>query len=263
MKKRHYITLFFIVLAIAIYLPSSAAEPKRPKKERKPAEQTDTTLTLGLADSATVSGKVVKGKKTLKYPPYSLIGVQYSYDISGIGFSPDISPKSTMQPINAAVLYTRYMSLWDMMPFFGFQTGIRYTTEGFTSEWQNCNGTYKLLEVPLISQFNYRIGPLRLLVDGGCYYGYRLSVERTITDDYTGTTSISTAFDAKDIRNDYGFIFGGGLGFIVGPVELHLEATYKRAMVSVYQTNKISDEYWLFGYGHQLRFSAGIHIHLF
>ena len=253
--KARFLTYILVSMLLAAQCLPAAAQSKKNAK--------DTVITMA-QDSATISGTVGKnGKKILKYPPYHMIGVQYSYDISGISFSPDITPKSTMQPINLAVLYTCYMSLWDMMPYFGIQTGVRYTSEGFTSGWNNCNGTYKVLEAPLISQFNYRIGPIRILLDGGCYWGYRLSVSRILTDDYTGETTTSTSFDSNDIREDYGFIFGGGFGVILGPVELHIEANYKRSMCSVYQTTKISDEYWLFGYGHQIRFSAGINIHIF
>lgn len=248
-----------ILLALILLPAQTAAKDRKPKAPEKNGRETvgkDTLLTLDPADSLKAAGP--------KYPMEHLLGLQYSYDLSGIGFTPDIEPKGITAPVNAALLYTCYMSLWDLMPYFGFQTGVRYTTEGFTSSWAGCNGTYKLLEVPLVSQFNFKIGRhFRILVNGGCYYAYRLSVDRILTDDITGEQTPSSTFDDMDIRNDYGFIFGGGCGLIFGPLEFHFEANYKRAMCSVYQPLKISNEYWLFGYSHQLRFSAGINIHIF
>ncbi|MCI2081684.1 MAG: PorT family protein [Bacteroidales bacterium] len=248
-------TILCVAAFIAAFLPPLSAADGGLSGTVKAGE--DTVMTYETPDTA---GK----KKVLAFPPQHMIGIQYSYDFSGISFSPDIEPKGIVSPVNVALLYTCYMSLWDMMPYFGLQTGLRYTTEGFTSSWEDCNGTYNELEVPLISQFNYKIGKhLRIIANGGCYYGYRLSVSRTVTDDYSGEQTVSNTFDDKDIRNDYGYIFGGGVGLIFGPVEVHIEANYKRAMCSVYQTTKISDEYWLFGYSNQLRFSIGLNLHIF
>ena len=180
-----------------------------------------------------------------------LIGVKYSYNICGAYFTPDISPSYIHTPLNLSLLYTYYHDLWGLMPYFGLQFGVKYGTEGFNSEW-GYSEKYDYIEIPLTSQFTYRVNKnLRLLLDVGTYYAYRIKSYK------------EGGFDALDIRNDYGINAGAGFGLIFGPIELHIQANVKRGFCSVYQPQKLSDEYWLYGYNQQLNFSVGLHYNLY
>ncbi len=193
-------------------------------------------------DSVKIHQKVYKSRH--------MLGVKYGYHISGASFTPDIKPSSIMSPVNLSVLYTYYHDLWDMFPIFGIQTGVKYSTEGFESEWGYAE-KYDVLELPLISQFNYLIGGhFRIMANAGTFYSYRLR-----TYDPEG-------WDRNDIRHDYGFIFGGGIGLAFGPFELQIEGNYKRSVCSLYQPLKLSDEYWIYGYEQQIMLSAALFINL-
>lgn len=192
---------------------------------------------------------IIAKKVEKKYKSIHMLGVKYSYNISGVNFTPSLGEVDINTPINISLLYTYYHDLWDFLPNFGLQFGVKYGEEGYSSTY-SYNEKYKILEFPLISQFRIDFSRFRFLINIGTYYGYRLSTDK------------EGGFDQYDIRHDYGVIGGAGLGFVFNPFELHLEGNYKYSFCSVYHTNKISDEYWLFGYSHNIMISLALFIHL-
>ena len=72
-------------------------------------------------------------KKVTVRPTEHLLGVRYSYDITGVHFAPDLKAEQVHTYKNYSILYTYYHNLWDVWSFFGIQFGAKYCQYGFTS----------------------------------------------------------------------------------------------------------------------------------
>lgn len=173
-----------------------------------------------------------------------LIGFKWGYTLSSVSFSQDIDHESVSTPVNFGIFYTYYHSLWDKMPYFGFQTGLQYAEEGLIDR-DNVKTLYRLIELPIISQFRADFWKMRLLVNIGMFGSYRLS---TNLGEFPKTTH----------RADFGLIAGGGLGVILGKTEIQLECNYKYSFAYLYDPKIYSEEYWLFTHPNQLVISIGL-----
>ncbi|MBQ0024317.1 MAG: hypothetical protein KBT00_01150 [Bacteroidales bacterium] len=185
-----------------------------------------------------------------QYKSIHMVGVQYSYNISGVRTNPEFETGYLFTAKNVAVLYTYYHALWDEMFNFGIQAGAKLGEEGYTASKPGYGERCRIVEVPLISQFKIDFSSFRILANLGPYAGYRLS-----TDKQGG-------FDRFDQRFDYGAIGGVGLGIVFKPFELHIEGNYKFSLSSMYHTYKNSDLYWQFVYPSNIMISAGLFVHL-
>ena len=152
--------------------------------------------------------------------------------------------------MNFSLLYTYYHALWDQLFNFGVQFGVKYGEEGYASKYEQWGERYKIVEVPLVSQFKIDFSRFRLLVNAGGYYGYRLSTER------------ESGWDRYDLRHDYGILAGAGLAVVFKPFEIQIEGNYKYSLCSIYHTNKFSDEYWMLCYPRNIMLSVGLFVHL-
>lgn len=195
-----------------------------------------------------------------------LIGVRGGYNISGIDFQRNDQPKPISTIINFSFLYTYYHPMWEMFPFFGIQTGISYTEQGYSLPGYHPElydtTRYRVLTVPLVSQFHIDFWKMRLLVNIGAFGGYRMSAKESYYLSENERVSGKYKFDCYDIRPDYGFIGGGGLAFKIDPFELHFECNYSYSLSLLYNPRKLSNSYYIYIYPHQLVFSLGLHYRL-
>lgn len=181
-----------------------------------------------------------------------LIGVKYGFAISGVSFTPDYKPKNIKSPLNLSLLYTFYHPLWHLN-YFGLQTGVKYGTQGLTTEYapEYLNQTITTIEIPFVSAFKVDVGDyFRILLNVGCFGGYRL-----LTDKEDG-------FDEYDRRWDYGLVGGGGIALKLHPVEIHIDCSYQYSFSWLYAPQKMSQDYWIYTYPHQLSFNIGLHFNL-
>ena len=195
-----------------------------------------------------------------------LIGLRGGYAVSGVHFKFYDNYKNIGTPINFSLLYTYYHSLWGVNPYFGIQTGINYAEQGFVNTFNYEKTRYRVVEVPLISQFHIDFWKMRLLINVGAFAGYRLSateespqnmnqpLEEIVKTDYI--------FDCYDRRTDFGFIGGGGLAFKTLPFEIQVECNYQYSLSMLYHPKKLSNLYYLYTFPHQLIFSVGLFFHL-
>lgn len=189
-------------------------------------------------------------KKVTVRPTEHLLGVRYSYDITGVHFAPDLKAEQVHTYKNYSILYTYYHNLWDVWSFFGIQFGAKYCQYGFTSYYNidNMDQTLTAIEVPLVTQLKYDVGKhLRLMLDIGGFAGYRLS-----TDNPKG-------FDQFDQRWDYGAQGGGGVALKFHPFEIHFEVLYQYSFAFLYHPEKLSTDWWLYSYPNRLSFNVGLH----
>ena len=179
-----------------------------------------------------------------------LIGVRVGYNISGLDTRPDFSYKTISTSQNFSLVYTYYHSLWGTIKLFGIQTGLSKQSQGYLSP--DGENTYETISIPLVSQFHFDFWKMRLLLNAGCFGGYRYS-----KSNYDGS-----GFDDFDNKIDFGFIAGGGLAFILKPVEIHLEGNYQYSLSYLHDPKKYSTTDYLFTYPKQLIFSVTLNIQL-
>lgn len=179
-----------------------------------------------------------------------MLGVRAGYNISGLDTRPDLEYKSVTTNENFSILYTYYHNLWGTIDIFGIQTGISSSKQGYkTPDGENL---YEVVTIPVVSQFHFDFWKMRILLNAGCFGGYR---QKRVNYDGSG-------FDEFDNKVDLGFIAGGGLAFIAKPFELHVEGNYHYSLTYLHDPKKYSPTDYLFTYPKQLIFSVALHIHL-
>ena len=179
-----------------------------------------------------------------------LLGVRAGYNISSLDTRPDLSAKGITTYQNYSVVYTLYHDLWGKINLFGFQAAVSKSEQGYMLGEDIYR--YDVISVPLISLFHFDFWNMRLLINAGCFGGYRTN---KLNADGSG-------FDDFDKRFDYGFIVGGGFAFVFKPFEVHLEGNYNYSLSYLHDPKKYSETDYLFTYPHQLIFSVTLNIHL-
>ncbi|MFA6770566.1 MAG: hypothetical protein WCR71_05275 [Bacteroidales bacterium] len=179
-----------------------------------------------------------------------LIGVKAGYNISGLDTRPDLEHKTISTYQNFSLVYTYYHDLWGTMKIFGIQTGLSKQSQGYLSK--DGANTYGAISIPLVSQFHLDFWRMRILLNAGCFGAYRYSMNNY--DD--------SSFDEFDNKLDAGFIVGGGLAFILKPIEVHLEGNYQYSLTYLQDPKKFSSTEFLFTHPKQLIFSVSLNIRL-
>lgn len=223
------------------------------------------TLTNEFLDTLTV-------KKALVVNDYSLIGVQYGAAISRVMWNPPQEQNSLLMPVNFGVTYTKYGQMF-AMPFFAFKAGLFYAKEGYEFKYnEEYDYTYKIegaekaimevVELPIFFQFHYDTWNFKLMAEVGCYAGYRLSIHRL--PGKTGNVKPEKEFTFMDTDNrfDYGIKGGVGVALVFDPIEIHLMASYKHSMSSLYEPDHYSNYYYRFAYPQNFIISAGVHFQI-
>ncbi len=182
-----------------------------------------------------------------------LIGIKWGYSISNVGLSQDLDHKSFTTPVNFGVYYTYLHSLWGNMPYFGFQTGLEYYQQGYVklsgekgSQVED-KELYTSVAIPMLAQFRVDFWKMRLMVNAGPFVSYKISTNQT--DGIPATTK----------KIEYGIMGGGGFGFVLCPIEIHLECNYKYSLSNLYTPQIYSDQVWIYTHSNQLVFSLGIY----
>lgn len=199
-----------------------------------------------------------------KYKPVErchLIGVNYTVGFGSVYVTPVKLVDFEFSPLSVGVSYTYLQDLWNIYSYFGTQVGLKYNREGFS--FKNRDNTpynttfYESVEMPFTFLFHYDIakGRLRLLVNAGMFVGYRLKVNRTYLEN-------PFEWEPTDIRFDYGIRAGAGIGVVLSPVEIHIEAAYKHSFSPLFEPNKNSEYYYEFQYPNQILITLGLHFQL-
>ena len=258
--------LTVILLLLASVFSAEAQEEKRADRKVVTEFQISDTLTDTFLDTVQV-------KKKLKLNDYSLIGFQYGAALSQVMWNPSQNQQLVFIPVNMGITYTLYGKMFGYMPYFGFQTGVFYTREGYQFEYNEerkytntIEGAEKaimdVVEVPLLSHIHFDFWHFKIIAQIGLFGGYRLGIHR-----YPGITGkvnpeYEHEFTETDIRFDYGLKGGLGFGLVFDPIEIHIQAMYKHSLSSLYQPDHYSEYYYRFAYPSNIILSAGIHFQL-
>ncbi len=211
--------------------------------------------------------------KNVMINDYSLIGFQYGVGLSSVAWNPTQKQDMLMMPYNIGITYTKYGKMFGFMPYFGMQTGLFLTQEGYQFTYDKdedytnkIEGAEKavmqVVELPVLAHIHVDFWKMKIMASIGCYAGYRLNIQRY--PGYTGNVSESVAnsFLETDNRFDYGLKGGIGFGLIFDPIEIHIQGMYKHSFSSLYQPDYYSEFYYRYAYPTNFIISAGVHFQL-
>lgn len=239
---------------------------RKSKVKKLEALEIEDTLTNEYLDTLNI-------RKKLELNDYSMFGFQYGAGLSRVSFNPTQKQDMIFMPVNVGVTYTKYGKMFGYMPYFGFQAGLFYTTEGYQFKYnEESDYTYKIegaekavmqvVEMPLLSHIHVDFWNMKIIAEIGCYAGYRLSIERF--PGKTGHVNEESAhsFIDTDRRFDYGLKGGVGIGLVFDPVEFHIKGMYKHSFSSLYQPDYYSEYFYRYAYPSNFIISVGMHFHL-
>jgi len=201
---------------------------------------------------------------------YTMVGIQGGMGLSFVLWTPSIDQQMRIAPYNVGITYTRYGKMFGYMPYFGFQAGLNFAQEGYRFKADKDTGVsptlegakeayMNVVELPIMAHCHIDFWKMKLLLNLGCFAGYRLSINR-IGDDVS--EDIRRSFLPSDKRFDYGVKGGAGIGFVFDPIEIHLQATYKQSLSSLYQPDRFSKYYFRYAYPANVVFTVGVHYQL-
>ena len=186
----------------------------------------------------------VNVKRAMGINDYHMIGVNYGVTFSTVYFNPTkMGANFRFQPTYFSVMYTHYEKMFNYIPYFGVTVGLSYWHSGVKFDMNPQTGyplgyvdgatdiTMKTVEMPAMMQMHFDSGNFKVLADLGAYMGYRLSIERSgqwMDQEY------ANAFRDYEYRFDYGLMGGAGLGFMLDPVEIHLNVLGRWSMSNLY-----------------------------
>ncbi len=219
---------------------------------------------------------------------YSMIGVQYGVGLTRTMLNPEIAKEDMMLvPINVGVTFTKYGKMFGYMPYFGFQTGLFYTREGYNFRYDSKKNTVPVflgaksvlmdvVELPFLAHCHADFWKMKVILNAGLFVGYRLTIERrapTDTPENVQYVNLSPSYDSLneeyvnkftdfETRFDYGVKGGLGFGFVFDPVEIHIQAMYKHSFASLFDADYNSSYYYRYSYQQNIIISVGLHFQL-
>ncbi len=260
--------LFFI---ISLLLLAAVSEADAQKKNRKALrEEVNTAIEDTLTNEYLDTLKI---HKELQLNDYSMIGLQYGVGLSRVSWNPTQKQDMLLMPMNVGVFYTKYGKMFGYMPYFGFEAGLVYTTEGYQFKYnEEDDYTYtiagaekavmQVVEMPLLAHMHVDFWNMKIIANIGCYAGYRLSIERFPGKTGSVKEEFAHSFLETDNRFDYGLKGGVGIGLVFDPIEIHIKGMYKHSFSSLYEPDHYSEYFYRFAYPTNFIISAGIQYQL-
>lgn len=253
--------LILALLLLPLALPMSA---------QKISKNLEFELTDTLTD-AYLDSLVIDKKGSIN--DYSLIGVQYGVALSRVFWNPTQKQDMVFIPFNLGVTYTRYGKMFGYMPYFGFQTGLFLGREGYRFKYnKDKDYTYTvegaesalidMVELPVLAHMHLDFWKMKVMINLGCYAGYRLKIHRFPGNNGYVKPELENAFKDTDRRVDYGIKGGIGFGLIFDPVEIHIQGMYKHSLSSLYEPDYASKDYYRFAYPSNIIISVGLHFQI-
>ena len=117
---------------------------------------------------------------------------------------------------------------YDFIPMFGLQPEVLYSMKGASGTTQSVSYTFSLnyIEIPVLLKFYIPLAP-GSPISANLYAGpdFAFNVASSVETTFNGQT---TTTDESNITKgfDFNIMFGGGIGFNVGPTVLGVELRY-------------------------------------
>ncbi|MDR1348957.1 MAG: PorT family protein [Prevotellaceae bacterium] len=165
------------------------------------------------------------------------IGVRGGYNNSDITLDMFSYRKTnSYSSINYGLIYKLYID-----KYTGLQAELNKMKRGFSYYENDTVQIRESWELPVFGHGRLEFGNFIGFLNGGFYIGYAQNAKYKIKSDKS-SNEISTSFSSRDVRFEFGFGLGGGIGFrISGRVELQAEFRYSYGLTYLYKP-KYNDE---------------------
>lgn len=167
------------------------------------------------------------------------IGATGGYGINTMTSTRNEALSSVGSLKNFGLVYKYYSGKW-----VGIQVGVNYAEKGYmrnVREYYDLQDLekgfdlidissrhFQLVDVPFVTQFHYELWKFRAVANAGVYASYILrSQSVALQPDVTPDN-----FDFN--KFDYGLRFGGGLAFMLHPLEIQVEFAYSVGLGYIY-----------------------------
>ena len=187
----------------------------------------------------------VNVKRVLTLNDYHMVGVNYGVSFSTVYFNPTkMGAAVRFEPTYFSLMYTHHEKMFNYIPYFGVTLGLSYWHSGVRFEENPETGaplgfidgatdmTMETVQFPAMMQMHFDSAPVKILANLGGYLGYRLSIERS---GYWMDEEYADKFRDYEYRFDYGLMGGVGLGFMIDPIELHLNVLGRWSLQNLYE----------------------------
>jgi hypothetical protein len=170
------------------------------------------------------------------------IGATSGYGINSMSSTRNEELGSVSSLKNYGLVYKYYSGKW-----VGIQVGVNYAEKGYMRNIKEyysddpaedrydliniSSRHFQLVDVPFVTQFHYELWKFRAMANAGVYASYILRSQ---------SLSLDARFEADDYdfnKFDYGLRFGGGLAFMLHPLEIQLEFAYSVGLGYIYDAN--------------------------
>ena len=179
------------------------------------------------------------------------IGIREGVSTSRVLFNPIRHDSTTFQALNVGLVYKHYIATWT-----GLQMGVNYAEKGYVLD--DTTRRFRILEVPFLSHFHAEVWRFRILANVGVYASCQLSAEESFKDNDEDVHRGYT-FKGRDNRFEYGTHFGGGVAFMLHPLEIQFEAGYQYGL-SYLLKPRYANERMMFTHFTQTIFSVAVFV---
>jgi len=216
----------------------------------------------------------VEIKKKFVVNDYSMIGVEYGVTASMGRVSPSYSRSLLFLPLYTGVTFTHYQKMYGRHPYFGYEVGLFYGKQGYSFE-QNSRHTIEganqaivdIVEIPVWMAMHFDSPYVKFMINLGPYGGYRLGIHRTNTYDETAVISYKDEFAPLDRRFEYGINGGVGVGFVIEPMEIHVNLRTRFSLSELHDPQAyidptVENPAWCYTYPWDFTLSVALQFHL-
>jgi len=213
-------------------------------------------------------------KKKFIINDYSMVGLEYGVSMSLGHFSPNYSAQMLFQPIYTGVTFTHYQKMYGRHPYFGYEVGLFYGKQGYSFEEQSGHtieganqAIMNLVEIPVWMAMHFDSQYVKFMINLGPYAGYRFGIQRTNTYNDSAIIFHQNEFAPYDKRFDYGINGGVGFGFVVDPMELHVNLRTRFSLSEFHDPKAYIDPTaenprWWYSYPWDFTLSVALQFHL-
>lgn len=212
---------------------------------------------------------IVLKRKARMVNNYSMIGVEYGASRHSMSFNPKYQQQPFIVPGYYGITYTKYCRMMGMFPYFAFQTGLFYGTEGYQFKENEDTGyiysiesatkaVYNVVEVPVLAQFHVDANHVKAFLMAGPYGGYRTAIHRY----QDPVNEYENAFLDSDRQIDYGLHGGAGFALVFSPMEFHINLRVRYSWSNIYEPDYASQYYYRYAYPFDFMLTAGVHFQI-
>jgi len=210
-------------------------------------------------------------RKIFKLNNYSMVGIEYGPAMHMMQFTPEYNNKSFMTPVYMGITFSRYYKMFGYMPYFGYQIGLFYGSEGYEFKENKETGAistilgatkavYKLVELPFLLEGHVDMSHFKFIADIGPYAGYRFGVERTGPSVIDGMENKLAKYEHQW---DYGLHGALGFALVFEPLEFYVRARVRYSWSSLYDPDYYDPEgrgqyYYRYAYPLDIMITGGV-----